>query len=124
MTVSLEEDTQHRAHHKFQENLTMQLLEVTDDGREQVVEQVQVSPEAISQWRPIARPAYCIWCLKHKETAAPRAKRRKVLAENPNAANQRSKPYVPQSRAACGCHGKPLCRKSDCWELYHASLDQ
>jgi hypothetical protein len=124
MTTSPEEDQQHRAHRKFQENLTMQLLEVTQDGPEQVAEQVQASPQAVPRWRSIVRPSYCVWCLAHKETAAPRAKRRKVLAEDPNAANQRSKPYVPQSRAACGCHGKPLCRKSDCWDRYHASLDQ
>jgi hypothetical protein len=124
IVISLEENSQHRAYRKFQENLTIQLLEVTHDRPEQVIEQVQASPQAVPRWRPIARESYCVWCLKHKESAAPRAKTRKVLADNPNAANQRSRSYVPQSRAVCGCHGKPLCRKSDCWELYHASLGQ
>jgi hypothetical protein len=123
-TSTPEEDTQHRAHRKFQENLTMQLLTITEDGPEQVVEQAQGRPEAPPRWIPIARQSYCVWCLQNKETAAPRAKRRKVLAEDPNAANQRSRPYVPQLLAACGYHSKPLCRKSDCWDLYHASLAQ
>jgi hypothetical protein len=45
----LEEDTQHRAHRKFQENLTMQLLEVNLDGLEQVAEQVQPSSQVVPQ---------------------------------------------------------------------------
>jgi len=124
VTASPEEDTQYRDHRKFQENLTLELLKLIDDGPEQVAEQVQSSPQAVQRRRPIAGPSYCVWCLTHKDTAAPRARRRKVLAEDPNAANQRSKPYVTQSRAACGCHGKPLCRMGDCWQLYHASLGQ
>ena len=41
------EDTQHRAHRKFQENLTMQLLEVADNGSQQVAEIVQARPQGL-----------------------------------------------------------------------------
>jgi hypothetical protein len=100
----------------------MQLLEVNLDGLEQVAEQVQPSSQVVPQWRALVKQSYCKYCLSHKETAAPRAKKRKVLAEDPNAANRASRPYVPQTSACCDCHGTPLCRKSGCWALYHAEI--
>ena len=55
---------------------------------------------------------------------AVRAKRRKVLADVLNEANPGTSAYLPQSRAACGCHGVALCRKSDFGDLYHAQIAQ
>jgi hypothetical protein len=115
------EDAEYRAHRKFQENLTMQLLEVTEYRLKQVAEQVQAGPQAVPQWRPLGKQSYCRYCLSYKDQAAPR-KKRKALAENPNAANRASRPYVPQTTSSCACHGTPLCRKSDCWALYHAEI--
>jgi hypothetical protein len=121
MTVKPKKDTQHRAHRKFRENLTMQLLSVTDDGPEQAAEQAEAGPQAVPQWRPLGKQSYCRYCLSHKDQAAPR-KKRKVLGEDPNAANRASRPYVPQTTSSCACHGIPLCRKSDCWALYHSEI--
>jgi hypothetical protein len=59
---------------------------------------------------------------RNSESGAPRAKRRKVLAEVTNGANQASQGYIPKTRAVCGCHGIALCRKSDFWDLYHSQL--
>ena len=114
-------DLQHRAYRKFQENLTMQLLKITEEVPEQVVAQVQASPQAFAQWRPLGKQSYCKYCLSHKDQAVPR-KKRKAFAEDPNAANRASRPYVPQTTSSCACHGTPLCRKSDCWALYHAEI--
>jgi hypothetical protein len=117
-----EEDDGHRAHRKYRENLTIQLLEITDEGPKCIAETIQARPEVTQQWRALPCASYCVWCLKHKEDAGPRAKLKEILTEDPNSANRASRPYVPQSRVACECHGKPLCRKSDCWKLYHSSL--
>jgi hypothetical protein len=68
-----EEDTQHRAYRKFQENLTIQLLAITEDGPEQVVEQAQGRPETPPRWIPIACQSYCVWRLQNKETASQKA---------------------------------------------------
>ena len=65
-----------------------------------------------------------VWCCEHQGSAGPRAKRRKVLAEVMNEANPGTAAYLPQSRAACACHDVALCRKSDCWDLYHAQIAQ
>ena len=81
-------------------------------------------PEPYPRWRLLPRPLKCVWCREHQGSAAPRAKRRKVLAEVMNEANPGTSAYVPQSRAACECHGVALCRKSDCWDLYHAQIAQ
>jgi hypothetical protein len=114
MTVE-KEDISHRGHHKYQETLIMELLNTPDDRPVQVL-------EPYPRWRSLPRPTKCVWCCEHQGSAGPRAKRRKVLAEVMNEANPGTSAYVPQSRAACECHGVALCRKSDCWDLYHAQI--
>ncbi len=47
------EDIQHRAHRKYQEELTTQLLLVADDRLEQVVEQVVERPQLTRQWETL-----------------------------------------------------------------------
>lgn len=116
-----EEDTQNRAHRKFQENLTMQLLEVMEDGPQQVAEPVQTRPEAPQRWRPLVKKSYCRYCRDHKEQAVPK-KKRKVLGDLPNGPNRGPRAFIPQTFAACDYHGVPLCRKSDCWNLYHTQI--
>ena len=118
---SQEEDRGHRGHRKFRENLCTQLLQSIDSGSEQVADQVQPKPQAVTQWRPLQRKAYCNWCLSHKANAT---KKRKVLAEVQNGAFPRPRAFVPQTWAACDCHGTPLCRKSDCWTQYHSQIAQ
>jgi hypothetical protein len=83
VTARPEEDTQHRAHRKFQENLYLQLLAVTEDGQSQVTETVQSRPSSVHGWRALQRKSYCQWCLNHKGEAT---KKRKVLGELPNGA--------------------------------------
>ena len=90
----------------------LELLNTPDDRPVQV-------PEPYPRWRLLPRPTKCIWCCEHQGSAAPRAKRRKVLAEVMNEANPGTAAYLPQSRAACAYHGVALCRKSDFWDLYH-----
>jgi hypothetical protein len=63
-------------------------------------------------------------CREHQGSAAPRAKWRKMLAEVMSEANPGTSAYLPQSRTACECHGVALCRKSDCWDLYHGQIAQ
>ena len=65
---------------------------------------------------------YAYGAVEYQGSAAPRAKRRKVLAEVMSEANPGTSADVPQSRAACGCHGVALCLKSDCWDLYYAQI--
>jgi hypothetical protein len=122
ITAYRNEDITHRGHRVFQETLTTELLSVVDDEQEQVVEPMPARPQTVPGWRALARLSYCQWCKDHKEQAEPRAKRRKVLAEIPNGANLQQRAFVPQTRAACDCHGVPLCRKSDCWTLYHSQI--
>jgi hypothetical protein len=119
-----DQDFTYRGHRKYQETLAMELLTTPDDRPQQMAEAVQTSPPAREQWRVLPRQAYCKWCNEHKEEAMPKAKRRKVLAELPNGVNRRPRAFVPQTWAACNCHGTPLCRKGDCWTLYHCQLAQ
>ena len=76
----------------------LELLNTPDDRPVQV-------PVPYPRWRPLPRPTKCVWCCEHQGSAGPRAKRRKVLAEVMNEANPGTAAYLPQSRAACACHG-------------------
>ena len=112
------EDLDHRGHHNFQEDLALGLLAFPDDGPPQVVKTIQTSPQPWPRWIALAWPKRCVWCREHRANAARRAKSRKVLAEIVNEAQG----YLPQTRAACCCHGVALCRKGDCWDLYHTQM--
>ena len=114
-----DKDLSHRAHHDFQEDLALGLLTIPDDGPEQVAETIQTGPQPVPRWRTLPSCKRCEWCREHPANSAPRAKRRKVLAEIVNGV---SEAHLPQSRAACGCHGVALCRKGDCWDLYHTQI--
>jgi hypothetical protein len=109
-------DLGHRAHHDFQEDLALGLLTIPDDGAAQVAEPIQMTQQPVTRWRYLDWPKRCVWCKEHPANAAPR--RRKVLAEITNG----SKPHLPQSRAACSCHGVALCRRGNCWTLYHTQI--
>jgi hypothetical protein len=116
MTIKLQQDIQYRAYRKFRENLTMQLLEVTENRPQLVADTVQPGPRDIPKWRTLQRKSYCKWCLDYKNEAT---KKRKILGELPNGARQA---FIPQTGAACDCYGIPLYRKSDYWTLYHNSI--
>jgi hypothetical protein len=116
------EDIEHRGHRKYQELLVTELLSTMDDGAPQVAEPIETVPQIMPRWRPLSYTKRCVWCRENGESRAPRAKRRKVLEEITNEANLGPEIYIPQTRAVCACHGVALCRKSDCWDLYHSQL--
>jgi hypothetical protein len=88
MTVGRDEDIGHRGHHKYQETLIMELLNTLNDRSVQV-------PEPYPRWRLLPRPTKCVWCREHQGSAAPRARRRKVLAEVVNEGNPGTSAYLP-----------------------------
>jgi hypothetical protein len=134
ITTNGTEDRSHRAHRTFQEELTTQLLPVAN--KEELTTQLlsvangepeQSIPPTLQpylRWITLPNPSRCVWCTQNVESRAPRAKRRKILGEVINGANQGFHSSIPRSRAACGCHRIALCRKSDCWDLYHSHLSR
>ena len=122
ITAHGNEDIAHRGHRNYQETLATELLSVVDDGPIQMAEPIVASPQTFPRWRYLSCTRRCVWCRENSESGAPRAKKRKVLAEVTNRVNQAPQAYIPQTRAVCGCHGIALCRKSDCWDLYHSQL--
>jgi hypothetical protein len=49
------EDIAYRGHRNYQETLATELLMVTDNGQEQVVEPIVASPQTVPGWRAFPR---------------------------------------------------------------------